>query len=253
MISFPLIKYVLTAAIRDRLILSMFLLMVVGTTLSIFLGSAALIEADQFTIVFASGGLRLAGALGLVLFIVFYLRRAFDTRDIDFMLSRPVSRVTFLLSHAVAFTLLAILVAGFVILTVCLAGPQMIGDGHILWAFSLIVEYIIIVNVAMFFAMVLPNAAAGALAVFALYVLARIIGQILGIIHAGMAMAGFDVLSNVMHIVSLIVPRLDLMAQSTWLIYGPGDVGYLFILVQGVTYCTLVILAAMVDFVKRQF
>lgn len=253
MISWPLMKYVLTAAIRDRLILSMFLLMAVGASLAIFLGSAAIIEADQFAVVFAAGGLRFAGAAGLVLFIVFYLRRAFDSKDVEFMLSRPVSRIAYVCSHSAAFTVLAASVACLVALTVCALAPGAVGEGHMLWAFSLLVEYVMIANVAMFFAMVLPSAAAGTLAVFALYILARMIGQILGIIHIGMSMTGFTILSQTMHLISLIVPRLDLMAQSTWLIYGPDGIGYLFILVQGLTYSALVILATLVDLVRRQF
>jgi len=253
MLSPPVIKYALTAAIRDRLILSMFLLMAVGASLAIFLGSAAITESDQFAVVFAAGGLRFAGAAGLVLFIVFYLRRSFESKDVEFLLSRPVSRVSFVLSHSAAFTILATVIAFFVVLTVCALAPKAVGMGHMLWAASLLVEYIIIVNVALFFGMVLPSAAAGSLAVFALYLLARIIGQILGTIHAGMSMTGFNVLSNTMHVISLIVPRLDLMAQTTWLIYGPGDISFVFILVQGVTYSALVILATLVDLTRRQF
>lgn len=253
MISWPVVKYVLTAAVRDRLILALFLLMLVGTSIALFLGSAAITESDQFAIVFAAGGLRLAGAVGLILFTIFYLRRAFESRDVDYLLSRPVSRVAFVLSHALAFTLLAAIVALFVSLIVFGLSIKMIGAGHYLWAFSLLAEYVILVNVALFFGMVLPNATAGALAVFALYFLARIIGQLLGIVTAGFDMTGFHILGEVMHVISLIVPRLDLMAQSTWLIYGPGDVGYGFISIQLVSYSALVILSTMVDLVRRQF
>ncbi len=255
MISWPLVKYVLTAARRDRLVLSLFLLMAVGASMAVFLGSAAVTESDQFAVVFAASGLRLAGVAGLVLFIVFYLRRAFDTKDVDFLLSRPISRVSFILSHSIAFMLLAVLVTAGVVGAVCAIAPQVIGEGYVLWTASLLAEYIIIVNVALFFAMVLPNAAAGTLIIFALYFLARIIGQILGIIDAGADMAGFQFLAGIMQVISLIVPRLDLMAQTSWLIYGTGnvDIGFSFILVQGVTYSLLVVLAALVDLVRRQF
>ena len=255
MLSWPLIRYVLIAAVRDRLVLSLLLLMIVGASIAIFLGSAAVSESDQFAVVFAAGGLRLTGAVGLILFIVFYLRRSFESRDIDFLLSRPVSRVSFLLSHAAAFTILAAVVALFVSVTVCAIAPHSIGPGYGLWAFSLLAEYIMVVNTALFFAMVLPNAAAGTLAVFALYLLARLIGQILGIIHAGIPQGGSHILAVIMQVISLIVPRFDLMAQTSWLIYGPGsgDVSYPFIVAQGVIFSALVIMGALVDLVRRQF
>jgi hypothetical protein len=73
LISLPLISYVLRAAVRDKLVLSLLILMVVGTSVAIFIGSSAVIEADQFAMVFAAGGLRLAGVLGLTLFAVFFI------------------------------------------------------------------------------------------------------------------------------------------------------------------------------------
>jgi len=104
MFSWPLVTYVLMAALRDRLIVSLIVLVAVGTSLSVFIGSSAILEKDQFALVFAAAGLRFAGVAGLVLFTVFYVRRAFDTKDIEFLLARPVSRFSFLFSHAVAFS-----------------------------------------------------------------------------------------------------------------------------------------------------
>jgi hypothetical protein len=91
------------------------------------------------------------------------------------------------------------------------------------------------------------------LATLGLYVLARLTGDILGIIDSGLALPGFHILSSVVQVATLIVPRLDLMAQTSWLIYGPGDVGALFILMQGGVYTTLLVMAALMDLVRRQF
>ena len=253
-ISLPLIYYVLMAAMRDRLILSLLIFMAVGTSLAVFLGSSAVIEADQFAIVFASGGLRLAGVMGLVLFAVFYVRRAFETKDIDYLLSRPISRAGFIISHAAAFSLLAAGVAVFAELSLLiLGGRSVIIDGHILWFTSLVVEFVIMINASLFFAMVLGSAASSALAVIGLYVLARMMGQILGIVDQGLQVAGFEIMATAMQVVSVIVPRLDLMAQTTWLVYGPGGDGPGLILMQGAAYTALLVVAAIVDLRRRQF
>jgi len=253
MFSCSVVKYVLTAALRDRLIMALALLLVVGASLSIFLGSAAISEPDQFAVVFAAGGLRLAGAMGLILFIVFYLRRSFESRDVDFLLSRPISRTSFLISHSVAFAILAMIVAFCVFVTVCAISPHNIESGHWLWAFSILAEYIMIANVSLFFAMVLPNAAAGTLAVFGLYLLARMMGQILGIIESGIPGASLHILGTIMHGISLIIPRFDLMGQTSWLVYGEGDITYTFILIQGIAFSALALLAALTDLTRKQF
>src|SRR5262245_40850313 len=107
--SWPLVKYVLTAAFRHRLLISLLILLLVSVSLAIFMCSVARVEHTRFALVFAAGGLRLAGVTGLVLFAVFHIRRSFESKDVEFLLSRPVSRVQFLFSCAIAFILLGVI------------------------------------------------------------------------------------------------------------------------------------------------
>jgi hypothetical protein len=252
--SWNLVKYVIKAAVHDRLVISMFSLIVVATSLSIFMASSAVTETDQFALVFAAGGLRMTSVVGLVLFVVFHMRRSFDTKDVEYLLSRPISRVSFIISHAVAFSFIAFIMAIIVIAAVVIVSPNAFSMGHILWGASLIAEFIIIVNVALFFSMVLTAATSGALAVLALYVLGRLMGQLLGIIESGIDAANLEIFSNIFKLISMVIPRLDLMAQTSWLIYEPdGTVGYLFIVIQLVVFSSLVICASIVDLVRRQF
>ena len=89
MLSVPLMKYVFMAALRDKLMLAMAVVLVVGASLSIFLGSAAISEKSLFTVVFAGSSARIVVVLGLVLFVVFFIRRAFDSKEVEYLLSRP--------------------------------------------------------------------------------------------------------------------------------------------------------------------
>lgn len=254
MLSGPLIRYVFMAALRDRLVLSLLLVIVLGASLSVFLGSAAVVESKQFALVFTAGGLRFAGIVGLVLFAVFHIRRSFDNKDIEFLLSRPISRTAFILSHSVAFSVLSVILSGAIGIIVLLLSAGDLGAGHGLWVFSLITEYLIIINAALFFAMVVPTASGAALAVMGLYVLGHLIGDLLGDATAYQSAATI-VLKPLMEVVSMIVPRLDLMAQTAWLVYPHGghNVGYAFIAAQGIFYCGLLISAALIDLRRRQF
>lgn len=256
LISLPLVYYVLMAALRDKLILSVLLFMAVGTSIAIFIGSSAVTEADQFAMVFAGGGLRLAGVLGLVLFAVFYVRRAFETKDIDYLLSHPVSRAGFVVSHALAFSVLGVGVALFAALALLVvSGGNVVMGGLALWTLSFAVELVIMINVALFFSMVLGSAAAAALAVFGMYVLARMMGQIFGIIDSGSGAGSphLETMSSLMQVISIIVPRLDMMAQTSWLVYGPAGDTAGIIVAQGVAYTALLIAAATFDLKRRQF
>ncbi len=252
--SWPLITYVLTAALRDRLLLSLIILLVLGASLSVFMGSSAVVEQDRFAVVFAGGGLRLASVLGLVLFVVFFVRRSFESKDVEFLLSRPVSRVQFLLSFSAAFSLLGILMGAAVGATLYALGPHLFGEGHILWVVSLMVENVIMVNAALFFSMFLSSAATASMVAFTFYVLARMMGQILGIIDAGGRLFEFGPMSVAIQMISAVTPRLDLMAQTSWLVYGAGDeVGFSYIIIQGLVFSILIILASLLDLVFRKF
>jgi hypothetical protein len=256
MLSWPLVKYVLTASVRDRLVLSLIIMLLVGTSMSIFMGSAAFSEKERFSVVFAGGGLRFIGILGLVLFAVFHMRRSFETKDVEFLLSRPIGRVPFLLSYAAAFSVLGVVMGLAQGACLYILGPVYFGEGHLLWVLSMIVENIMMVNVALFFSMVLTSAATAAMATFGFYVLGRLMGQILGIIDGGKrGILDTELLEWIMQGISIVVPRLDLLGQTSWLIYGPGggEVGAGFVIIQGLVFTVLVTLASLVDLVRRQF
>ena len=251
---YTLSRYAFMAALRDKVILSFLVLVGVGISLSFFMGSATTLESKQFSVVYAANGLRLSGILSLTLFVIFYIRNAFENKDIEFLLSRPISRPVFILGHSFAFMALAALCALIVILSVFFMIPQEITTGHYVWACSLLFEYLIVVNVAMFFSMVLPSATMGALAVLAFYVLSRLMGQILGILDFGITIPFIHIMDTAMQVISLTIPRLDLYAQTSWLIYGvEGNVGFTFFVFQGVAYSALLICASMIDLVRRQF
>lgn len=251
--SYSLVKYAFLAALRDRLVLSLFLILLLGSSLAVFLGSSAVIEADRFTVVFAGGGLRIASVMGLVLFVVFFVRRSFDGKDVEFLLSRPVNRIQFLLSYACAFSVLAALMGCAVGVCVYAVSPHLFGEGHFLWIFSIVVESIIMVNVALFFSMVLPGASTAAMCTAAFYVLARMMGQLLGIIDSDLV-DDTGPMAMAVQLVSVVTPRLDLMGQTSWLLYGePDGVGFFSIFLQGVLFCFLVLAASILDFTRRQF
>lgn len=254
MISTTLVRYVLTAALRDKLIAAYSVMLILGVSLSLFISSSAVIEQDQFALVFSAGGLRILLILTLSLFVVFHMRRSFDAKDVDFLLSRPLGRIPFILSHSAAFSLLALLLGGLTSLLLWAIMPHHFGAGHILWALSITAEAIIIVNAALFFSMVITSAVAAVMAVTALYVLGRMMGQILGIIEAGTSNA-FRVLEIIMQAISTLIPRLDLMGQTAWLLYDveTAQTELVFVFAQTAVFVFLIITASLIDLLKRQF
>lgn len=273
MMSRPLIGFILTAALRDKLVMTLMLMILLGAGVSVFLGASGMTEQESFSVVFGAGGLRFLGVLGIVLFVCFYMRRAFDTKEVEFLLSRPISRMTFLLSHALAFKVIALAVAAAVSIAVFFMGKPN-AEGLVVWTLSIGIENIIMATAALFFSMVLSSAAGSALATLGFYVLCRLIGMLLGIAAQPPDNMIFALLNNLMDLISVIVPRLDIMGQTSWLVYGVEGAGGIalgnkpsayavsmvemlgvhgFILVQGVVFIALLLAAAAFDFVRREF
>ncbi len=251
--SLPLVKYVLMAALRDKLVISMLISLAVGASISLFLGSAAIIEKDAFSLIFAASALRIISVFGLVLFIVFFVRRSFESKDIEFLLSRPVGRVSIIFSYAFAFLILAILVSLAVGGVLFAVAPHIFGLNHMYWLVTVAVEAIIMVNVAFFFSMQISSAASASMLTVAFYVLGRMMGQLLGIVDSDLV-DGAGLFAMALQLVSVITPRLDLLGQSSWLIYGVSDFStVIYAVVQGAVFSFLILCAASLDFVRRQF
>ena len=268
-----LIKYVLMAARRDKLMLTLLLMTFICVMSAMFMGNAAAVEQQQFATVFGSGALRFLGVMGVVLFTSFHMRRSFESKEVEFLLSRPISRISFVLSHALAFVILACIIA------VCMTVAQsFLGDIDLMnlvsWGYSIALELSIIAVTALFFGMVLNSAAGAALASLGVYVLGRMTGTLLGIVNVPPEGLLDQILSYVMEILSIFLPRLDMMGQSGWLIYGLdadkvihytrdaemyshkmidvlGVLG--FVSLQSMLFIALILCATLHDFTKKQF
>lgn len=255
-VSLSLVRYVLTAALRDRVVWGVVAISLLAICLSLFTANSAILEKAQFAVIFIAGSLRLLTLFGLLLFVVFFIRRSFDARDVEFLLTRPISRTSFVLSLATAFSLMALIAGAFLFVLVGgLAFYSRETSGIFLWAMGVSIEYVIIANTAFFFAMVLSSPVSAGLATMGFYILSRMMGQLLAIVHAGGTdLPGSKFLSAIFEITSVIIPRFDLMTQTSWLIYG-GAKGSDWLLVgaQGAGFLCLVLVATLVDLSRRQF
>lgn len=258
--SFSLFKYVLKAALRDRLMLAVLAVSVIGICLSIFSGSVAIIEKEQFVLAYMAGGLRIISIFGLSLFTIFFTRRSFDARDIEFLLTRPVSRFSFVLSFATGLLTLAIMTG--LLLSVVIGGAAFHAgnlDGILVWCLGVTFEFMIMILVAFFFSMVLSTPVTAGLSTFGFYVLARMMGQLMAISHSANSIDEIPgllmkVLSWSMDVVAIVIPRLDLMTQTSWLIYGGVQFSdWVFVAVQGIVFIALILLATFIDLRRRQF
>jgi len=258
--SLVLIKYILMAAIRDKLLWGIAAMSILTVCLSIFSGSAAMMEQGQFILTYMAGGLRAIALLGLSLFTIFFVRRSFDARDVEFLLTRPISKMSFVYSHVAALSLLTIASGAFIAAIISvLALHYDVQSSYVLWSFGITFELMIMVNVAFFFSMVLSSPVSAGMATFGFYILARLMGQLLAIMHHTPHPQNiYDYVTNGMAyaagLISIVFPRLDLLAQTSWLIYGGAHFSdWIFVVIQGFAFLSLVSIATWIDLRRRQF
>lgn len=248
------IQYILTAALRDRLLISFLITLIIGISLSSFLASTAVTEKDQFFLVFVASIMRLASVFTVITFVVFYVRKVFETREVEYMLTKPVTKLGYLLSHSIAFIIIAFAFVLVSSATLFLIMPAVSLSGLIFWSMSLLVELIIMVHVAIFFSFSLNSAVTASLASCAFYALSRMVGGILGVIHSDPASGIMMLLEKIMLVVSMVVPRLDLLARSEWLVYGLSQtITFTFLGVQLILFTGLIFFATLLDFNRREF
>ncbi len=246
---------VIATARRDRLLIALLILVLLAASLSAFIGGTAVIEKREMVTAYIAVSTRLILVAGLVLFTCFHINRAIDSREVDMILSRPISRTNFVLGYALSFVLVAaIAVAVGSLIVSAVARPNAAAFG--LWSFSLFLECTIMVIAAMYFVLMLGSAIAGMLACLGFYVLSRMIGLLTGIAATTGGEQGWWIVlsARAMEWISVIMPRLDLFTQTRWLVYGiGGEVGFTSIAIQSMVYVLLLTAAAVFDIRRRKF
>ncbi len=248
-------RYILITALRDRLFIGLFIAVFIAFGVSIFLGSTALVEEAQATNAYIAGSTRGIIIVGLIVFVCFHVRTAFDNKEIELMLSRPISRFTFIFSYWLGFNIIAfILVASLVIsFKAFLYVPT---TGLLIWGASMFLECTLIVAFSLFASLILRSAVTAVLLCFGFYLMARMMGFFLYIIeqpHLFKNTVGL-ITEKLLYLVSAALPRLDLFADSELLVYAiPEDFDFSLIITQTIIYVPLLLIMAYLDFRRKQF
>ena len=253
---FSNIRYVLLTATRDRLFFGLLIGILAAAYISSVLGSTAMLETDQMTLAFTAASARVIIMVGLIVFIGFHMRNAFDAKEIDVLLSRPISRTTLVLSYWLGFAVVATLLVLPTIVLVGLLGT-LNKHGYMLWSLSLLLESWLVVSIALFAALTIKSGVGTVLGSLAIYTLSRMMGFFIATTKAGSLFKAAEINMGAewtMTAISTIVPRLDFYAKSQWLIYGAKSYDDVWlVLMQSAVFIPLLIAAAVIDFKRKQF
>ena len=254
-----ILKYILLSGTRDRLYLGLFISLIVTFSLSIFLGSTALVEEQQMTTVYIGGLSRAVLVVGTILFVCLNINRAFENKEVEFILSKAISREQFILSYLAGFFIAVLLIIIPLVIAMLIVTQANI-FGLLIWSLSLLSELMIMISFALLASLILKNSFSSIMATLGFYIISRLMGMFVMAINlpAKVTSETFELSSRsfglVLKLLSVVFPRLDLFGQSEWLNYGVTDFSNLkIILFQSLIYIPLMIFMAFHDFKKKQF
>lgn len=248
-------RYILLIALRDKLFFGMVLGIVAVSYLSYILGATALVEERQTAVTLAAGTSRFVVMLGLMVFVCFHIRRAFDSREMDVQVARPIRRTTLVFGYFLGFVAIAVALCLPMLLALAWMQPAS-WEGFAAYGTSLIAEALLATVFAMFAAFTLKSPVNAVLASCAFYVLSRLMGFFLITLfnHPPFSNVIARVLStNAIDAVAYVLPRLDLFAKSAWLHYGASAHEWLLFGAQSLVFIPLLLCATMLDIRRKAF
>jgi len=250
-----ILKYILLSAIRDKLYIGLSITLFASFCLSIFLGSSALVEQQEMTASYIAGSCRAILAIGIILFVCLNMNRAFENKEVEFIISKSISREAFVLGYILGFFIAAFLI--FIPLNAAIfivTKSNLIG--LIAWSLSILLELMILISFSLLASLILKNSFSAIMASFGFYLISRMMGIFTLMIDlpSTLSEAKSNFLKVVLKLLSSIFPRLDLFAQSKWLNYGIKDFSSLnIVFVQAFIFILLIIFMSFHDFKKKQF
>lgn len=246
----PTIRLVLITAFRDRLFLSLYGLLAVVLSVSAFTGSGAIMEAAEMSLVYMAAGSRAVLVMGLVIFVAFHVERMFESKEVEAILARTISRPKFIMAYWLGLTVVGLLLTLPTLSVILVFHLSVIGA--VAWCISLALEILIVLAFTLFAAMTFEKAVPTVLATVGFYALSRLMSFITGI--TVFHQSGVNrIINPYIEALSFALPRLDLFSQTQWLVYGPEQATIYIIIVQAIVYVPLLLLAASHDLLKKVF
>ena len=221
--------------------------------LAAFLSQVALTESRALQTVLLAALLRACAVFLVAAQVAASTLREISDKGLEQMLSLPLSRGTQYLGRLAGHVACgAVLALAFALALLPWAPP----DAVALWGLSLACELALVAAAALFFAMTLTQVVPAIAATIGLYLLSRSMAAI----QAIAAGPGVDdsVASSAARFcvdaIALLLPRLESVTRSEWLLYGLPSGGAAAAALAGLAlYAGLLAAAGLFDFQRRNF
>ena len=219
--------------------------------LAAFLSQVALTEGRSLQLAVVAALLRACAVFLVAMQVCASVIRERNDKGLELLLSLPLTRASLLLGRLAGFTAMA------AVLALALALPLLAWASPVavaLWAASLALEGTLVAAAALFFAMTLAQPVPAIAATLCLYLLARSMAAIQAIAAGPLVEPSLasQAARFCVDAVALLLPRLDAVTRTEWLLYGaPGAGAYGAAVGAIAVYIALLAAAGLFDFYRR--
>lgn len=252
-----MIRYLFLSAWRDRTFYGLVAILIFASLVSFFLGNTALVEQKQMQLAYIAGSHRVILVVGVVLLICLQVRQQFHNKEIELFLAMPQPRHKLILAYMLAYSFISVLITVPTIILVVWKSDQS-AVAVLVWALSLIAELILISLFALAASLIIDGSVVAIFASMAFYIVSRMMGFVSSAIPMNFRLPGEGwveyLIEMVVKLVSIFIPRLDLFANTSWLIYGiDNDSNIWLVIGQFFIYLLLLWAITATDFNRKQF
>jgi ABC-type transport system involved in multi-copper enzyme maturation permease subunit len=240
-------------ALRERLLWLAAIVVLAGAALAQFLHQVAITESREVQTAVLAALLRMSAGFIVAIVVISGMAREWNDKVAELLLSFPVRRSRYVFGKFLGYAAVAVLLAAvFAAPLAFYAGSA----GMTAWTVSLVCELLIVAAVSVFCVLTLTRTLSALAAVAGFYLLARSMSAIQVIAHAapGPASLADRVITHMVDAVAWLLPPLDRMTDTAWLVQGPPAAAALAgLAAQAALYVALVGAAALFDLYRKNF
>lgn len=222
-----------------------------GVALAAFLSQVAITESLSLQAALLAAVLRAAAVFLIAAQVAGSTLREINDKALELMLSLPLSRLVQYVGRLAGYAACSCVLALLFSLPMLFWAPP---SAVLHWGVSLALECTLVAAATLFFAMALAQLVPAIAAVAGLYLLARSMAAIQAIANqpAAEGSLAHDLARWGVDAVAFLLPRLDAVTRTEWLLYGPpAPAAYLSALAGLVIYIALLVAAGLFDFYRR--
>jgi ABC-type transport system involved in multi-copper enzyme maturation permease subunit len=247
-----LAKTALLEASRNRILWLAAVVIAAAFGIAQFLNQVAITESREIQVALLAALFRVAAVFILATFVITSMLREASDKITELLLSLPVPRATYFFGKFAGYALVAAILALLFALPLAFFSQP---GGLAAWVVSLFCELLIVTAMSVFCVLSLTQVVPAFAAVAGFYLLSRSMAamQIIAVAAVDPTLAD-RVVNAIVALIALLLPALDRMTQTAWLLESAPDAETLArILAQTAIYLVLIGAAALFDLYRKNF